>query len=99
MERTSDEFRENNGKVFPIKALLSRFYGNNKRYFYLSGPNLDIPNNVDKNISTEDFFELITKHMKGEIRLGASCELKINNNLILSTVIDIDYHEQTMEEK
>lgn len=99
MERTSDEFRENNGKVFPIKALLSRFYGNNKRYFYLSGPNLDIPNNVDKNISTEDFFELITKHMKGEIRLGASCELKINDSLILSTVIDIDYHEQTMEEK
>lgn len=99
MERTSDEFRENNGKVFPIKALLSRFYGNNKRYFYLSGPNLDIPNNVDKNILTEDFFELITKHMKGEIRLGASCELKINDSLILSTVIDIDYHEQTMEEK
>lgn len=37
--------------------------------------------------------------MKGEIRLGASCELKINDSLILSTVIDIDYHEQTMEEK
>ncbi len=99
MTRTSDEFRENNGKVFPIKSLLSRFYGNNKRYFYFSGANLDIPNNVDKNISTEDFFELITKHMKGEIRLGASCELKINDSLILSTVIDIDYHEQTMEEK
>lgn len=99
MTRTSDEFRENNRKVFQIKSLLSRFYGNNKRYFYFSGANLDIPNNIDKNISTEEFFELITKHMKGEIRLGASCELKINDSLILSTVIDIDYHEQTMEEK
>ena len=99
MERTADKFRENNRKVFQIKSLLSRFYGNNKRYFYFSGANLNIPNNVDKNISTEEFFELITKHMKGEIRLGASCELKINDSLILSTVIDIDYHEQTMEEK
>lgn len=65
MTRTSDEFRENNGKVFPIKALLSRFYGNNKRYFYLSGPNLDIPNNVDKNISTEDFFRAYNKAHEG----------------------------------
>lgn len=99
MERTPDELRENNGKVFPIKALLDRFYGSNKRYFYFSGPNLDIPNNIDKNLSTEEFYELITKHMTGEIRLGASCELKRNDNLILATTIDIDYKEQNMEEK
>ena len=37
MERTADKFRENNRKVFQIKSLLSRFYGNNKRYFYFSG--------------------------------------------------------------
>ena len=99
MEKTPDEFRENNRKVFPIKALLSRFYGNSKRYFYFSGANLDIPNNIDKNLSTEDFFELITKHMMGEIRLGVSCELRNNDNLILSTVIDIDYKKQSMKEK
>ena len=99
MIKTADEFRENNRKVFPIKALLARFYGSNKRYFYFSGPNLDKPNNIDKYLSTENFYELLTKHMKGEIRLGASCELKRDENLVLSTVIDIDYHEQSKEEK
>lgn len=99
MIRTSDELRENNRKVFPIKVLLDRFYGSNKRYFYFSGTNLNIPNNIDKNLSTEKFYELLTKHMKGEIRLGVSCELQRDENLILSTVIDIDFHEQSMEEK
>lgn len=99
MMRTSDELRENNRKVFPIKVLLDRFYGSNKRYCYFSGPNLNIPNNIDKNLSTEKFYELLTKHMKGEIRLGVSCELQRDENLILSTVIDIDFHEQSMEEK
>lgn len=99
MIRTSDELRENNRKVFPIKVLLDRFYGSNKRYCYFSGPNLNIPNNIDKNLSTEKFYELLTKHMKGEIRLGVSCELQRDENLILSTVIDIDFHEQSMEEK
>ena len=44
MIRTSDELRQNNAKVFPVKALLNRFYGDNKRYFYLSGKDLKIPN-------------------------------------------------------
>lgn len=99
MTKTSDELRENNGKVFPIKALLSRFYGNNKRYFYFSGANLKTPNELKESITTEKYFNLIEKHMKGEIRLGVSCELKSDTNLIMSAAIDIDYHEQTMEEK
>ena len=50
MIRTSEELRQNNAKVFPVKALLNRFYGNNKRYFYLSGENLKIPNEVKEGI-------------------------------------------------
>lgn len=99
MERTSDELRQNNAKVFPIKALLNRFYGDNKRYFYLSGKDLKIPNEVKEGISTEKFFDLLGKHMKGEIRLGVSCELKRDINLITSAVIDIDFKEQSFEEK
>ena len=99
MERTSDELRQNNAKVFPIKALLNRFYGDNKRYFYLSGENLKIPNEVKEGISTEKFFDLLGKHMIGEIRLGVSCELKRDINLITSAVIDIDFKEQGFEEK
>ena len=37
--------------------------------------------------------------MKGEIRLGVSCELKRDINLITSAVIDIDFKEQSFEEK
>lgn len=99
MIRTSDELRQNNAKVFPVKALLNRFYGDNKRYFYLSGENLKIPNEVKEGISTEKFFDLLGKHMKGEIRLGVSCELKRDINLITSAVIDIDFKEQSFEEK
>lgn len=99
MTKTADELRENNGKVFPIKSLLGRFYGNNKRYFYFSGANLKTPNELKESITTEKYFNLIEKHMKGEIRLGVSCELKSDTNLIMSAAIDIDYHEQTMEEK
>ena len=99
MERTSDELRQNNAKVFPIKALLNRFYGDNKRYFYLSGKDLKIPNEVKEGISTEKFLDLLGKHMKGEIRLGVSCELKRDINLITSAVIDIDFKEQSFEEK
>lgn len=99
MERTSNELRQNNAKVFPVKALLNRFYGDNKRYFYLSGKDLKIPNEVKEGISTEKFFDSLGKHMKGEIRLGVSCELKRDINLITSAVIDIDFKEQSFEEK
>lgn len=99
MIRTSDELRQNNAKVFPVKALLNRFYGDNKRYFYLSGENLKIPNEVKEGISTEKFFDLLGKHMKGEIRLGVSCELKRDINLVTSAVIDIDFKEQSFDEK
>ena len=82
MIRTSDELRQNNAKVFPIKELLNRFYGDNKRYFYLSGNDLKIPNEVKEGISTEKFFELLGKHMKGEKIHVVSCELKREINLI-----------------
>lgn len=99
MERSMEEYKENNWKVYSIKSLLDSFYGRSKRYFYFEGPNLDIPKNIDREISMEDFYDLIDKHMKGKIRLGASCEFYFNENLVKSAVIDIDYKDQSIEEK
>lgn len=97
----SDEnsFLENNKKLTQIKVSFDRLFSLGQRYFYFGGKNFERKTNIDNGVSPETFFELLNQHFKGKIRLGVSCEMKVDTNKISFAAIDIDYPNKSIEEK
>lgn len=92
-------FLENNRKLSEIKISFDRIFSLSQRYFYLYGENFELKKNIDSGVSPEIFLDLLDQHFKGKIRLGVSCETKVDVNKIFFAAIDIDYPEKSIKEK
>lgn len=92
-------FLENNRKLSEIKISFDRIFSLSQRYFYLYGENFKLKKNIDSGVSPEIFLDLLDQHFKGKIRLGVSCETKVDVNKIFFAAIDIDYPEKSIKEK
>lgn len=92
-------FLENNRELSKIKMSFDRLFSLSQRYFYLYGEKFELKKNIDNGVSSEKFFELLGQHLKGKIRLGVSCEAKVDVNRIFFAAIDIDYPDKSIEEK